>query len=126
MKIALVQEKGGAGKTSLSLSIAHTLDYNLISNDVSVYENTYPKAQVILDSELPIIEDTVYDFGGFSDVKTLAIIKTADIIIIPCYNDKDSIVKTILTMQKIENYIKPGSKFCIVATRLKKRKITKR
>jgi len=82
MKIAVFNKKGGVGKTSLSFSIAKDLDYFLISNDDSTIEIAYPNRAKIM-REPKLIDNCVYDFGGFVDLNILEVLNKTDLIIIP-------------------------------------------
>jgi CO dehydrogenase nickel-insertion accessory protein CooC1 len=114
MKIAVITTDGGAGKTAIAFALAKELDYYLISNDDSVIELAYPEMAKITNQP-KIIDDTVYDFGGFVDAGVIDIIKTCDIVIVPCINDLNSKMKAIKTIQQLQNYNK---RFLVVATRV--------
>jgi len=114
MKIAVITTDGGAGKTAIAFALAKELDYYLISNDDSVIELAYPDMAKITNQP-KIIDDTVYDFGGFVDAGVVDIIKTCDIVIVPCINDLNSKMKAIKTIQQLKKY---NENFLVVATRL--------
>jgi len=114
MKIAVITTDGGAGKTAISFAIAKELDYYLISNDDSVIELVYPDMAQIT-KEPTILNDTVYDFGGFVDNGVLEIIKHCDIVIVPCINDINSKMKAINIIKELSKY---NNRFLVVATRL--------
>lgn len=66
MVISIINKKGGVGKTPIAFSLAKDLGYYLQSNDNSVIESIYPDmAKISATPEL--IDDCVYDFGGFVD-----------------------------------------------------------
>lgn len=114
MKIAVITTDGGAGKTAISFALAKELDYYLISNDDSVIELVYPDMAQIT-KEPTIIDDTVYDFGGFVDDGVLNIIKHCDIVIVPCINDMNSKMKAIRIIDELSKY---NNRFLVVATRV--------
>jgi MinD-like ATPase involved in chromosome partitioning or flagellar assembly len=114
MKIAVATIDGGAGKTAISFALAKELDYYLISNDDSVIELVYPNMAKIT-KDLKIIDDTVYDFGGFVDAGVLDIIKHCDIVIVPCINDLNSKMKAIKTITELSKF---NERFLVIATRL--------
>ena len=114
MKIAVITTDGGAGKTAISFALAKELDYYLISNDDSVIELVYPDMAQIT-KEPTIINDTVYDFGGFVDDGVLEIIKHCDIVIVPCINDLNSKMKAIKIINELSKY---NNRFLVVATRV--------
>jgi MinD-like ATPase involved in chromosome partitioning or flagellar assembly len=114
MKIAVITTDGGAGKTAISFALAKELDYYLISNDDSVIELVYPDMAQITKKPT-IIDDTVYDFGGFVDDGVLDIIKHCDIVIVPCINDMNSKMKAIRIIDELSKY---NNRFLVVATRV--------
>ena len=114
MKIAVITTDGGAGKTAISFALAKELDYYLISNDDSVIELVYPDMAQIT-KEPTILNDTIYDFGGFVDNGVLEIIKHCDIVVVPCINDINSKMKAINIIKELSKY---NNRFLVVATRL--------
>ena len=114
MKIAVITTDGGAGKTAISFALAKELDYYLMSNDDSVIELVYPDMAQIT-KEPTIIDDTVYDFGGFVDDGVIDIIKHCDIVIVPCINDMNSKMKAIRIIDELSKY---NNRFLVVATRV--------
>ena len=114
MRVSVITTDGGAGKTALSFALAKELNYYLLSNDDSVIEAVY-KDMAQITKKLPIIEDVVYDFGGFVDAGVLYIIKHSDIVIVPCINDLNSKMKAIKTINELKKYT---NRFLVVATRL--------
>ncbi len=114
MKAAFVTHDGGTGKTAMSLAVALELDYYLFSNDDSVIEQAYPDGAKIMKNP-PVMNDSIYDFGGFAESGVIDIIKECDIVIVPCINDLNSTMKAIKTIKELEPYAK---KFLVIATRL--------
>ena len=114
MRISVITTDGGAGKTALSFAIAKELNYYLLSNDDSVIEAVYPDMARIT-KELPVMDDVVYDFGGFFDAGVLDIIKASDVVIVPCINDLNSKMKAIKTITELKKY---NNRFLVVGTRL--------
>jgi len=102
MKISVINKKGGVGKTSLSLSLAKDLEYYLLSNDDSVIELVYPGMSKIME-KLKLIDNVVYDFGGFVDVGVIEILNDSDWIIIPLTSDLNSFKKTISLIKEIDS-----------------------
>lgn len=101
----MINKKGGVGKTPISFSLAKDLGYYLQSNDNSVIESIYPDMAKI--SEHPsLIENCIYDFGGFVDSGVLKIIKESDVVIIPCTIDYNSILRTVETIEELQPYTK--------------------
>ena len=114
MKISIITTDGGAGKTAIAFAIAKDFNYFLLSNDDSVIESAYPEMAKIM-SKPKIIDNTVYDFGGFVNDGIIDIIKHSDIVIVPCINDLNSKMKAIKTINELSKY---NNNFLVVATRL--------
>ena len=75
--VSFFNVKGGVGKTSFAFSIAKDLGLYLQSNDASIIESIYPKMSKI--SEKPqLIDNCVFDFGGFVSHGILEIAKKSD------------------------------------------------
>lgn len=116
MVISVINKKGGVGKTPISFSLAKDLNFYLQSNDNSVIESIYPEMAKI--SPAPnLIDDCVYDFGGFVDTGIIDIIKASDAILIPCSIDYNSIVRTVETIEEIQQY---NSNIIIIVTKTEK------
>ena len=115
MRIGTIQLDGGTGKTAISYAIAKDLELFLISNDDSIIEQAYPNMAKIMKNPR-IINDVVYDFVGFVDSGVLDVIKSCDIVIVPCIDDLNSKMKAIKTIRQITNHC---SNIIVVATRLK-------
>lgn len=113
-RIGIATLDGGAGKTALAFAIAKELDYYLISNDDSVIEMAYKDMAKVMKNP-KIIDDVVYDFGGFADAGVIDIIKHCDIVIVPCINDLNSKMKAIKTIKELSKY---NDNFLVVATRI--------
>lgn len=101
MRITVWSKKGGVGKTSLAYNIARDLDYFLISNDDSIIEIAYPNKSKIM-KQPKVIDNCVYDLGGFVDDNIKTILDSSDLIIIPILNDLNSFKKTITTLDEVD------------------------
>ncbi|BEG56606.1 hypothetical protein NHP21005_02940 [Helicobacter sp. NHP21005] len=101
MIFSIINKKGGVGKTAFSFSIAKDLDLFLQSNDSSIIESIYPdKAKI--STRLSLINNCVYDFGGFIQSGVLEIAKASQAILIPCTPLYNSLLKTIETIQELQ------------------------
>ncbi|KGI55834.1 hypothetical protein [Campylobacter sp. MIT 97-5078] len=101
MVISVINKKGGVGKTPFAFSIAKDLDMFLQSNDNSIIESIYPNKAKI-SKEPSLLENCVYDFGGFVDKGILDIVRQSDMLIIPCNELYNSILRTIETINEIQ------------------------
>lgn len=117
-KIGVVTLDGGTGKTAVAFALAKDLDYYLISNDDSIIEQAY-KGRAKIMQQPEIINEVVYDFGGFVDTGVIDVIKACDLVIVPCINDLNSKMKAIKTIKQLQTY---NNNFLVVATRLETKK----
>ena len=116
MKIALVTTDGGAGKTAISFALAKDLDYYYMTNDKSIVNLVYKDYSKIAPAkELPIIDNCIYDFGGYYDTGVINIIKKCDVVIVPSINDLNSKMKAISTIDELKKY---NNNFLVIATRV--------
>jgi len=117
MKIVFWNKKGGVGKTALAYTIARDLVLFLLSNDDSIIEIAYPgKAKIIGD--LPVIDDAVFDLGGFVDAHSKDVITAADIVVIPTTSDLNAVKRTASTINDVR-HLDPAKQIVIVANRAK-------
>ena len=116
MVISVVNKKGGVGKTPISFSLAKDLGYYLQSNDNSVIESIYPEMSKISASP-ELIDNCVYDFGGFVDTGVIKIIKESAAVLIPCSIDYNSILRTVETIEEIVQF---NSNIIVIVTKTEK------
>lgn len=115
MKIAIINKKGGTGKTPIALSIAIDLKHNIATNDTSVLgffstqENHffYERMTFVDDEEMKnykMKENEVFDFGGWTPSGALKILEQCDKIIIPCSAENpNSILQTTSTIAELSH-----------------------
>jgi cellulose biosynthesis protein BcsQ len=113
MKITVYNFKGGVGKTSISLNIALTCDFGIITNDVySPLERVLRNEQFIKiehDQSLPEIPDEyniIFDLGGHIDKRAIEAIKQSDCVLVPVTNDFVNLQVTINAIGEIEKFNK--------------------
>ena len=116
MVISVVNKKGGVGKTPISFSLAKDLGYYLQSNDNSVIESIYPDMAKISNSP-DLIDDCIYDFGGFVDAGVIDVIRASAAVLIPCAIDYNSIMRTVETIEEMQQY---NSNIIILVTKTEK------
>ena len=116
--------KGGQGKSSIALNLALTLDANVISNDIMTQiEDVLPEDNFLnigKNDDFPDIEeniDVIYDLGGWIDERTVKVIKSADLIIIPMIN---GIMNNKTSLNSIEQVKKFNKNILIIANKTKK------
>ena len=100
MILAVLQLKGGVGKTPLSFSLAKDLGLNWQSNDDSVIPQFYKKGKILDRCE--IAHDTIYDFGGFASAGVFDILKRCDFIIVPITPNPNAIKRAASTVSQIK------------------------
>ena len=101
MIISIINKKGGVGKTSFGFSIAKDLELYLQSNDASIIESIYPNMSKI-SAQPKLIDNCVYDFGGFVSAGVLDIATKSDFIIVPCTALYNSILRTSETINELK------------------------
>ena len=116
MVFSIWNKKGGVGKTALSYSLAKDLDYSMMSNDDSMIEIAYPDRAVI-DKNPILVDNFVYDFGGFSDLSIEPILKGSDYIIIPTIADYNGAKKLFDTLEDLETMKIPKERILVVSMR---------
>lgn len=98
--VLIINSKGSVGKTPTSFNLAYDLDMNIITNDKSVLIACY-KDRTILTNQFELIENSVYDCGGFSAPGILNIVQQVNIVIVPVFNDPSSLIQTRDTLKQI-------------------------
>ena len=100
MIISIINKKGGVGKTSFGFSIAKDLELYLQSNDASIIESIYPNMSKI-SAQPKLIDNCVYDFGGFVSAGVLDIAAKSNFIIVPCTALYNSILRMSETINEL-------------------------
>lgn len=125
MKIAVINKKGGTGKTPIAMSLAIDLKLNIATNDTSVLhyysmqENHYfyKKVSFVSDDELghfKMQDNQIFDFGGWTSGGILNILKQCDKILIPCSAENpNAVLQTASTISEIKTF---NSKIIVIIT----------
>ena len=116
MKIVFWNKKGGVGKTSLAYNVARDLGYFLQSNDDSIIEIAY-EGKAKITSNIKVLDNCVYDLGGFVDNQANKVIESADLIVIPTVYDLNALRRTLSTIKDVY-HINKNAKVVIVANNL--------
>lgn len=112
MKITVFTLKGGQGKTSISLALALSYDFLVITNDeYSPIDKVLPKGHVkhlkqgeVLPS-VPDDVDLIFDFGGYPDGRVIDALGCSDWVIVPVIYDSPLEMQTaIKTIREVEPY----------------------
>jgi cellulose biosynthesis protein BcsQ len=111
LKITVYNLKGGVGKTAISLNMALTLDFAIITNDVySPLESKLRKERLLKIEpgepmpQIPNDYNVIFDCGGYLDLRVIDAVKMSDIVIIPTICDTSNAQVTISAIEEIKKY----------------------
>lgn len=114
--IVVYSTKGGVGKTSLSHNLSKDLSLNYITNDQSLSALKLNKGKLIKNN-IPILDDMIYDFGGFDSEEAYRIANEANLVIVPTICDMNAIARALSTIKKINH-----RNILVVATSIERKK----
>ncbi len=107
MKIVIFNQKGGVGKTMLATQIALYFDLKIVELDpYGILKQLMPNKVIKLglrDNISENIDDVVFDFGGFDDLRLENVSKQSNLVIIPFNPTLVSLGGTLKSYYRIKN-----------------------
>ena len=111
MNITICNFKGGVGKSLIAHQLITSFDFNGVEIDPygNLSDRLPEKVKKIDLSEksLDKYKNTIFDFGGFNDVKIGQAIEQSDLVIVPFNATIETLQSTIDTINVIKEYDKP-------------------
>ena len=112
MSITIANFKGGVGKSLIAHQLITSYDYKGVEIDPygSLSERLPDKVIKvdITDKVLPdVAEKSIFDFGGFDDIKLDQAIKKSTLVIVPFIPILESVQGTLDTLNRIKIHDKP-------------------
>lgn len=112
MNITIAQFKGGMGKSMIAHQLITGFGYKGVEIDPygSLADRLPDTVMGVSISEKQLTkpsENTIFDFGGFDDIKIDQAISYSDLVIVPYVPTVESVQSTIDTLQRISKCNKP-------------------
>jgi len=116
--IAVINRKGGLGKTPIAINTAKATDSIILTNDDDVVEVVHKNTKVMSLKEISELDfdslpNTVIDFGGFIEAGTTSIIERCDLVVVPVVNNISSLKRSVNAVDELSQLNK---NIIIVAT----------
>ena len=125
MKTTVYNFKGGVGKTVISMNLALTMGYSIVTNDIySPVEKVLDEDRILKihhDEILPVFPEDyniIFDLGGHIDKRAISAIRQSDFVLVPVIKGFINIQVTIDTITElvdlnqhiiiVANQTKPG------------------
>jgi len=110
--ITIANFKGGVGKSLIAHQLITCFDYYGVEIDPygSLYERLPDKVIKVdvTEKRLPATSDkSVFDFGGFDDIKLDQAVERSNLVIIPFIPTLESVQGTLDTLNRIKEHNKP-------------------
>jgi len=109
--ITICNFKGGVGKSLIAHQLITSYGYNGIEIDPygSLCDRVPQRVQKIdiNAKKLPKAENTIFDFGGFDDIKLDMAIEQSELIIVPFIPTLESVQGTADTLVRVKEFDKP-------------------
>jgi len=107
MKIIIFNQKGGVGKTMLATQIALYFDLKIVELDpYGILKSLIPERVIrvgLRDAIDKNLDNVVFDFGGFDDLRLEHVAKQSDLIIIPFNPTLVSLGGTLKSYLKVKD-----------------------
>ncbi len=116
--IAVINRKGGLGKTPIAINTAKATNSIILTNDDDVVEVVHKNTKVMSLKEISELDfgslpNTVIDFGGFIEAGTTSIIERCDLVVVPVVNNISSLKRSVNAVDELSQLNK---NIIIVAT----------
>lgn len=111
MNITICNFKGGVGKSLIAHQLITSFDFSGV--EIDPYGNLadrLPDSVSKIDlseKNLGQFENTIFDFGGFNDVKIEQAIKQSNLVIIPFNATVETLQSTIDTINVVKEFDRP-------------------
>jgi len=124
MWISVYNFKGGEGKSKISINLALTMKFAIVTNDVySPIDDIFSEDKFLKmhpNEEMPdfsLNDNIIFDFGGYPDQRTIKALRKSKVVIVPITNEEDNIQVGIHTIDEIQKY---NTNIIIIANKTEK------